>query len=361
MEMRQILAALDGSSDSQHTSSAKILPTNVQKDAAKPKPIIEQYMQQVQADHDRTRSSTRSRATQLAERVVNRLRIVESDEVDTVTLDIPLLIRLFEYSKEEASSDAQLHTLAERIIELGKEHGTLSMQQYEAIMGTQKQLPDLTKESLVTESTSFESTIDAIVADIGRPIADMYSQLEKMANNYYDNRGNMEGFGNIAGGVGSRWYHQFYISDLQAELYHLVKYRPAHTGELKQVLSMNLVKFSDIARAVPSAVIDAANRMKSRELHAAALRWKRLHEQYVDLVERLTEQGESDDADTGPSDEQVRSQAIGSQNQQVEVIINAVLASLSPHIAGEIRNAICKSGNKLAALQNELAKRNIKP
>lgn len=62
---------------------------------------------------------------------------VGSDDVDTVTMDIPLMIRLFEYAREDAQTDMDLHNVAENLISLSKEIGTLSMEQYDAIIGAQ--------------------------------------------------------------------------------------------------------------------------------------------------------------------------------------------------------------------------------
>lgn len=56
------------------------------------------------------------------------------DAVDTVTLDVPLLLRMLEYAKEDAKSDLDLHDVTERMIELAKS-GTLSMQHYNNIVG----------------------------------------------------------------------------------------------------------------------------------------------------------------------------------------------------------------------------------
>lgn len=50
---------------------------------------------------------------------------------------------------------------------------------------------------------------------------------------------------------------------------------------------------------------------------------------------------------------------ISQQNQQVEAIVNSVLKDLPSNVAGEIRNAIAKSDNKLAALQAEMKKRGL--
>ena len=54
---------------------------------------------------------------------------------DTVTLDIPLFIRLLEYAREDAQSDVDLHDLAERAISLGLDGKTLTMDQYSSLMG----------------------------------------------------------------------------------------------------------------------------------------------------------------------------------------------------------------------------------
>ena len=38
---------------------------------------------------------------------------------DTITVDVPLFIRLLEYAREDAQTDMDLHDLADRAIKLG--------------------------------------------------------------------------------------------------------------------------------------------------------------------------------------------------------------------------------------------------
>lgn len=64
----------------------------------------------------------------------------ENDEVDTVTLDVPLLLRMMEYAREDAQEDMDLHNAAERMIELSK-NGALSMDDYDSIVGDVEALP----------------------------------------------------------------------------------------------------------------------------------------------------------------------------------------------------------------------------
>lgn len=66
---------------------------------------------------------------------------------DSVKMDIPLLIRLLEYAREDAKTDMDLHNVADMLINLSKEGKTLSMAQYDQIVGDQKLLPEPTNEA----------------------------------------------------------------------------------------------------------------------------------------------------------------------------------------------------------------------
>ena len=77
-------------------------------------------------------------------------KMLEDDLInpeDSVKLDIPLLIRLLEYAREDAKTDMDLHNVAEMLINLSKEGETLSMDQYDQIVGDQKMLPAPTNEA----------------------------------------------------------------------------------------------------------------------------------------------------------------------------------------------------------------------
>ena len=59
----------------------------------------------------------------------------ETDPMDLVTFDIPLLIRLFEFMHEEVQDDAQLHEITTRILEVSKQsEGPLTMENYNEIL-----------------------------------------------------------------------------------------------------------------------------------------------------------------------------------------------------------------------------------
>lgn len=56
---------------------------------------------------------------------------------DTIKLDVPLLIRLLEYAREDAKTDIDLHRVAENLINLSKVGTVLTMSQYEQIVGSE--------------------------------------------------------------------------------------------------------------------------------------------------------------------------------------------------------------------------------
>lgn len=60
-----------------------------------------------------------------------------ADKADTVTLDIPLMIRVLEYAREDAKTDMDLHRVVENLINM-RSKGVLSMDDYEAIVNVKK-------------------------------------------------------------------------------------------------------------------------------------------------------------------------------------------------------------------------------
>lgn len=71
--------------------------------------------------------------------VKHKGKVIEAEDnpTDIVSVDVPLLIRLLEYAKEDAKSDMDLHHVAERLIALSDDGRTLTMQDYETIVATE--------------------------------------------------------------------------------------------------------------------------------------------------------------------------------------------------------------------------------
>jgi hypothetical protein len=63
---------------------------------------------------------------------------------DIIKVDVPLFIRLLEYAREDAKTDMDLHDVAENIIRLSETGKTLSMNDYDTIVGsTEEELAEV--------------------------------------------------------------------------------------------------------------------------------------------------------------------------------------------------------------------------
>lgn len=69
------------------------------------------------------------------------------DTIDTVTLDVPLLIRLLEHAREDIKTDQQLHEVATRVVSKSKQK-VLTMVDYEYLAGVPKSVEQSTLKRL---------------------------------------------------------------------------------------------------------------------------------------------------------------------------------------------------------------------
>jgi len=60
--------------------------------------------------------------------------LTNTNVVDTITMDVPLFIRLLEYAREDAQTDMDLHNIAENAIKLGLDGETLTMKNYNQLV-----------------------------------------------------------------------------------------------------------------------------------------------------------------------------------------------------------------------------------
>lgn len=60
------------------------------------------------------------------------------DAIDTVTLDVPLFIRMMELAREDLKSDAELHEVVTRLLKASKEKDVLTMNDYNDIIAAKQ-------------------------------------------------------------------------------------------------------------------------------------------------------------------------------------------------------------------------------
>ena len=56
------------------------------------------------------------------------------NEIDTITIDVPLLMRLLEFAKEDAKSDVELHKLVDNMLKLQQKNSVLNIDHYNSLV-----------------------------------------------------------------------------------------------------------------------------------------------------------------------------------------------------------------------------------
>lgn len=89
----------------------------------------------------------------------------EENPIDAITMDIPLFIRMLEFAREDASTDMDLHDVAEKATALSAEGEILSMDNYEDIVGGEANIKEGISSFLnrVEKSTRMLSDVMSIV------------------------------------------------------------------------------------------------------------------------------------------------------------------------------------------------------
>jgi len=93
---------------------------------------------------------------------------LEEDAVDTITMDIPLFLRMLEYSREDASQDMDLHDVTEKANTLGKERGILTMDDYDAIVGAAEEIKEVVNYSFRHEQGLKETLVKRVMEKLSK-------------------------------------------------------------------------------------------------------------------------------------------------------------------------------------------------
>ena len=64
------------------------------------------------------------------------------DAIDTISMDIPLFLRMLEYAREDAQEDVDLHDVTQRATELSKTKSFLSMEDYNEIVAAPQEIDE---------------------------------------------------------------------------------------------------------------------------------------------------------------------------------------------------------------------------
>lgn len=90
-----------------------------------------------------------------SDHIADRTTNEEVDKKDTVTFDIPLLIRVLELAREDIKSDMDLHRVVERLINI-RDKGMLTMDDYDTIANIKEEVERIFEISVELQHSYFK-------------------------------------------------------------------------------------------------------------------------------------------------------------------------------------------------------------
>jgi hypothetical protein len=213
---------------------------------------------------------------------------------------------------------------------------------------------------LLRENVSTDASLKIIIDILTTELPGIYRTLSRLAENYFDSHGELgKGYRFISGGAKSKWYHDIFFKQLKPALYKLLENLPRNSKiELKEFLSSMTEEgsFNRIQNELIRILDNISKDITNQKLSSAVSSARHTIRNYESYLLKL-ESDEDEPISKSPKAPNV----IGQQNTSVEQIINDVLSRIDRNQAGEIRNILARSDNKLATLQRELASRGIHP
>ena len=111
------------------------------------------------------------------------------DVIDTISMDIPLFLRMLEYAKEDAQEDVDLHDVTQRATELSKMKPFLSMGDYNEIVAAPQEIEeDAFEDTWKFNQRKAQSFIEKFPDDLNIGFVKAYLAFDDIvkANKYWN-------------------------------------------------------------------------------------------------------------------------------------------------------------------------------
>ena len=111
------------------------------------------------------------------------------DAVDTISMDVPLFLRMLEYAREDAQEDVDLHDVTQRATELSKAKPFLSMEDYNEIVAAPQEIDeDAFEDTWALNRKKAQSFIEKYPNDTGINYVKAYLDIDDIvdANRYWN-------------------------------------------------------------------------------------------------------------------------------------------------------------------------------
>ncbi len=179
------------------------------------------------SDHVVTKQPTQQ--IEESEPMDQNIKPSEPNPEDRITMDVPLLLRVMEYAKEDAKTDMDLHRVADNLVKLSAGGQTLDMSNYNHIVGgmsesgspaeeflknveyqpAPEQDPEYSIKKIVARGAEgMPVTRFVIVDQHGERVSDAFDSLASAKfylNNKFNQQTTTEGYGRYWCSTDKRW------------------------------------------------------------------------------------------------------------------------------------------------------------
>jgi len=91
-------------------------------------------------------------------KLINLDEEASSNPTDTVTMDVPMLLRVMEFAREDAKTDLDLHDVAEKLVNLSSNGNTLTMKDYDQVVPATNE-PDTQEQPYEESKTETKNVV----------------------------------------------------------------------------------------------------------------------------------------------------------------------------------------------------------
>jgi len=116
------------------------------------------------------------------------------DAIDTISMDVPLFLRMLEYAREDAQEDVDLHDVTQRATELSKAKPFLSMEDYNEITAAPQEIDeDDFEKTWASNRKKANAFIEKSPDDVNVGFVKAYLAIDKIDDaNLYWNKYNLK-------------------------------------------------------------------------------------------------------------------------------------------------------------------------
>jgi hypothetical protein len=291
------------------------------------------------------------------------------DAKDTVTMDIPLLIRVLEYAREDAKTDMDLHKVVENLINMRGE-GALSMDMYNKIVAIKEEIEridELKSTTLKSYKTAAHKSLgaNAVARHAGEISSKEYHATADKRSKGINRADADKRLGTYADKTPKKLDISAYGKQIQKQ------YHSEETEQIDELSSDTLGRYKTAAGAQASAADKAGDYAKGNKRFSGIMKaTKKQFDNDAKKINELKNQNDNMELDDRITREEKKMkgadpcwkgyQMVGTKKKGGRTVPNCVPEEVVQEGIGGIEDSPLSATNSVKAMESEHRKKNMK-